>query len=81
MEEKEYLTIDETTEFLGFNRTTLYKYIKALRIETHKFYLDRQRYIAKEDVKRIQEAKARPWTLRLKPDVDQAEKPFLAKAS
>lgn len=63
MEEKEYLTVEEAAEHLGLNRTTLYKYIRELGIKTNKFKLDRRTYLAQADVRRIQEAKEKPWLL------------------
>lgn len=61
MEAKEYLTIEEAAEYLGFNRTTLYKYMKGLDIKGVKFKLDRRTYLAQADVKRLQEVKEKPW--------------------
>lgn len=63
MQEKEYLTVEETADHLKLNRTTLYKYIRELGIKTHKFKLDRRTFLAQADVKRIQEAKEKPWLL------------------
>lgn len=63
MQEKEYLTVEETADHLKLNRTTLYKYIRELGIKTHKFKLDRRTYLAQADVARIREAKEKPWTL------------------
>jgi excisionase family DNA binding protein len=56
LEAKEYLTIEEAAEYLGFNRTTLYKYMKGLDIKSVKFKLDRRTYLSQADVKRLQEA-------------------------
>jgi len=63
VQEKEYLTVEEAGEYLGLNRTTLYKYIRELGIRTNKFKLDRRTYLAQADVKRIQEVKEKPWLL------------------
>lgn len=73
MQEKEYLTVEETAEYLGFNRTTLYKYIKALGIKTVKFRLDRRTYLSQADVERIREAKEKPWLLGIDEDKPQDE--------
>jgi excisionase family DNA binding protein len=61
LEAKEYLTIEEAAEYLGFNRTTLYKYMKELDIKGVKFRLDRRAYLSQADVKRLQEVKEKPW--------------------
>lgn len=73
MQEKEYLTIEETAEYLGLNRTTLYKYIRELGIKTLKFKLDRKTYLSQADVRRIQEAKAKPWLLGIDEDLPTDE--------
>ena len=61
MEAKEYLTIEEAAEYLSFNRTTLYKYMKELGIKGVKFKLDRRTYLSQAEVKRLQEVKEKPW--------------------
>lgn len=73
MQEKEYLTVEEAAAHLGLNRTTLYKYIRELGIKTHKFKLDRRTYLAQADVKRIQEAKEKPWILGTDEDKPEDE--------
>ena len=60
-EEKEYFTIDEAAAIIGVKRSSIYYYINALGIETHRFKLSRNAYIAKADVERIKEAKEKPW--------------------
>lgn len=57
----EYMTLDEAAESLGVKRATIYNYIKALGIKTHKFKLSRSTYLAKADVERMREAKEKPW--------------------
>lgn len=58
---KEYLTYEETMDYLGIKRATLYNYVNDLGIETHKFKRDRRRYLAYKDVQRIEQVKERPW--------------------
>lgn len=60
-EEKDYLTMDEAAAAIGVKRASLYYYINALGIKTHKFKLSRKVYLAKADVERIKEAKEKPW--------------------
>jgi excisionase family DNA binding protein len=60
-EKNEYMTLDEAAETLGVKRATIYNYIKALGIKTHKFKLNRSTYLAKADVERMREAKEKPW--------------------
>ena len=59
--EKEYLNLEETAQYVGMKRASLYNYIKDLGIQTHKFKRDRRVYLAMEDVKRIKEHKEKPW--------------------
>ena len=59
--EKAYLDYEEAADYLGIKRATLYNYVTALGIKTHKFKFDRKRYIAIEDVKRLEKIKEQPW--------------------
>lgn len=59
--EKEYMTLEETANFIGKKRATVYNYIKDLDIKTHKFKRDRRAYISLADAKRIKEAQEKPW--------------------
>lgn len=59
--EKEYMTLEETADFIGKKRATVYNYIKDLDIKTHKFKRDRRAYISLADAKRIKEAQEKPW--------------------
>lgn len=58
---KAYLDYEEAADYLGIKRATLYNYITALKIQTHKFRLDRKRYLAIADVQRIDEIMDSPW--------------------
>ncbi len=53
-EGREYLDYQETADYLGVKRATLYNYVNDLNIQTHKFKRDRRRYIAIGDVKRLE---------------------------
>lgn len=68
---KEYLTIDETAQILGWNRATIYKWIEELGIKKHKFKLDRRTYLAHADVQRLKEIRDKPWLAG--PDEDNSE--------
>ncbi len=61
IEEKEYMTVEETAEYLGKGRATVYNYVKDLAIKTHKFKRDRRVYLALADVKRIKQVLEKPW--------------------
>lgn len=60
-EGKAYLDYEEAADYLGLKRSTLYNYITTLEIETHKFRLDKKRYIAMADVKQIEKVIEEPW--------------------
>ena len=60
-EEKEYFTLKEVAEMMGIKRTSLYYYIDALNIQTRRFPLNRNRFVARTDVERIRQAKEQPW--------------------
>lgn len=60
-EDKEYLDYNESSDYLGIKRATLYNYVSDLKIDTHKFLRDRKRYLAIADVKRIEQVKEKPW--------------------
>lgn len=74
MEEKQYLPLKEVAELVGVKRTTLYYYIKELKIKTHKFKFDSHAYMSKADAQRIIEIKQKPWELQQEenPTVDAA---------
>jgi excisionase family DNA binding protein len=72
---KAFLDYEEAAEYLGIKRSTLFKYIAALKIKTHKFILDRRRYIAIGDVTRIEEIKKTPWLAEGDVDLDDAVLP------
>lgn len=59
--EKEYLTINEAAQYLGWNRATVYKWVDQLGIKRHKFKLDRRTYLAFSDVERLREIRDKPW--------------------
>jgi hypothetical protein len=59
--EKEFMTLEESAQFIGMKRASLYNYIKDLGIQTHKFKRDRRVYLSMADVKRIQLYKEQPW--------------------
>jgi predicted site-specific integrase-resolvase len=61
MIDKEYLTLAEVAEYVGVKRPSLYYYINALKIKTHKFNLDKRAYILRADAERIKEIKEKPW--------------------
>lgn len=60
-EDKAYLTYEETAAYLGIRRSSLYNILTELGIESHKFKLDKKRYVAIEDVKRLKQIREQPW--------------------
>ena len=61
MAKKEFYTVEEVARQLGVQRSSLYHYIKLLKIPRHRFKLSRHSYIAAADVERIKQAKEEPW--------------------
>lgn len=62
VEDQEYYSIDEAARAIGWNRATVYDWIKALGLKTHKFVRNRKTYLAAPDVARLKEIKEKPWT-------------------
>ena len=60
-EGKAYLDYEESADYLGIKRATLYNYVNDLDIQTHKFKRDRHRYIAIADVQKIERVMESPW--------------------
>jgi len=70
---KAYLSYDESTDFLGISLSTLVRYIADENMQTHKFHRDKKRYLAMEDVKRIEGLIQTPWE-RTSPSNETEEK-------
>jgi hypothetical protein len=51
--EGEFITMDEAAGLLGVKRGTLHYYLRSLKLQTHKFPLDRHAYLSVEDFKTI----------------------------
>jgi excisionase family DNA binding protein len=62
VEGQEYLSIDEAATIIGWNRATVYDWIKELGLQTHKFVRNRKAYLKAQDVARLKEIKDKPWT-------------------
>ncbi|MGZ3611974.1 MAG: hypothetical protein ACXWPS_14275 [Ktedonobacteraceae bacterium] len=62
VEEPEYLSIDEAAEAIGWNRATVYGWVKTLGMKTYKFVRNRKTFLAASDVARLKEIKEKPWT-------------------
>lgn len=52
MDEK-YISMKEAAERLRVARPSLYHYVEVLKLEKHRFPLDRQRYLKMSDFERI----------------------------
>lgn len=70
---KTYLDYYESTDFLGISLSTLARYIVDEKIQTQKFHRDKKRYLAMEDVKRIEGLIQSPWE-RTAPSDEAEEK-------
>lgn len=62
IEQPEYFSIDEAAEEIGWNRATVYDWMKTLNMEKHKFKRNRRTYLKASDVVRLKEIKEKPWT-------------------
>ena len=62
VEGQEYLSMKDAAAAIGWNRATVYEWIKRLGLKTHKFIGNRQTYLAAADVERLKEIKQKPWT-------------------
>jgi excisionase family DNA binding protein len=62
LEKQEYLSIDEAAQVIGWNRATVYEWVKTLGMKTYKFVRNRKTYLAASDVARLKEIKEKPWT-------------------
>jgi excisionase family DNA binding protein len=67
LEGREYLSIDEAAEAIGWNRATVYEWVKTLEMKTYKFIRNRKTFLAASDVARLKEIKEKPWTAGEKP--------------
>ena len=67
LEEQEYLSIDEAAEAIGWNRATVYEWVKTLGMKTYKFVRNRKTFLASSDVARLKEIKEKPWAAGEKP--------------
>jgi len=59
--EDEFLSIDDAATEIGWNRVTIFQWIKTLEMETKKFLRNRKTYISRVNVDRIKQIKAKPW--------------------
>ncbi len=59
---REYLSMDDAAATIGWNRATVYGWVKRLNMKTYKFIGNRKAYLAEADVERLKEIKEKPWT-------------------
>ena len=71
-EEKDFLTLEETAEYIGVKRATVYNYMHDLGITSQHFGRGKKRYIALTDVKRMKAYKEEPWTVETQKKKDAA---------
>lgn len=62
-EENNYVSLDDFAKEVEMKKTSLYYYIRALGIQTHKFPLNRHAYITREDAEQIRDAIKSPWKI------------------
>lgn len=56
MDEK-YISMKDAAENLGVKRPSLYHYVEVLKLEKHRFPLDRQTYLKMSDYEKIRTLK------------------------
>ncbi len=61
-EKPEYLSIDEAAQIIGWNRATVFEWVKTLGMEKYKFLRNKRTYLKAADVARLKEIKEKPWT-------------------
>jgi transposase len=61
VEGQEYLSMDDAASAIGWNKATVYAWIKRLDMTTHKFIGNRKAYLAATDVEQLKEIKTKPW--------------------
>lgn len=62
-EEEDYISLTDLAQEIGLKRTSLYHYLAALNIQTHRFPLNKNAYITRADAERIKAVKKHPWTV------------------
>lgn len=62
MSDKEFYSIDEAAEITGWNRATVFAWVKTLGLKIHRFERVKKSYLAAADVARLKEIKEKPWT-------------------
>lgn len=67
LEEQEYLSIDEAAQIIGWNRATVFEWVKTLGMRTYKFVRNRKTYLTAGDVARLKDIKEKPWLAGEKP--------------
>ena len=67
LEEQEYLSIDQAATIIGWNRATVYEWVKTLGMRTYKFVRNRKTYLTATDVARLKQIKEKPWLAGEKP--------------
>lgn len=75
-EGQEYFSVDEAAQIIGWNRATVFDWVKTLGMEKHKFLRNKKTYLKASDVARLKEIKEKPWTAGKKPE--QGETPEAA---
>ena len=51
--EKKYISMKDAAERLNVKRPSLYHYVEVLKLEKHRFPLDRQTYLEMSDFEKI----------------------------
>jgi len=67
---QEYFSVDEVAQIIGWNRATVFEWVKALGMQKYKFLRNRKTYLKASDVERLQEIKQKPWAAGERPNPD-----------
>ena len=62
MNNKKFYSIDEAAEITGWNRATVFAWVKTLGMKIRRFERVKKSYLAAADVTRLKEIKEKPWT-------------------
>ncbi len=57
MTTQDHIAVEEAAKAIGVTKSTLYYYIRALKLETERFPLDRNAYLTVEDFEKIKTLK------------------------
>jgi hypothetical protein len=68
---QEYFSVTEAAQIIGWNRATVFEWVKDLKMQKYKFLRNKNTYLKADDVKRLLEIKQKPWAAGEKPATDE----------